>query len=163
MKKFNLGVSDIVRVSDSELSQLLTQVYVDAGFATMEMAVTIFAPESVRQRGTLIVARETQKDDFAGMIIVVAHDSPACRRAQQNEVEIHLLGVAVAYRGQGLGKQLIDAALDKAKADGISTAVLWTQKAMLAAQHIYESKGFVQKGEMSRSGIDFLLYEKVLS
>ena len=39
--------------------------------------------------------------------------------------------------------------------------VLWTQKPMKEAQSLYESFGFRQFDEMTRNGIEFLVYEKV--
>jgi ribosomal protein S18 acetylase RimI-like enzyme len=54
------------------------------------------------------------------------------------------------------------AALESIHAQGLRSAVLWTQSTMVVAQRLYESTGFVRN--VSRDpifdGVPFLAYEK---
>lgn len=159
---FLVGTADELKINDPEMVQLLTVVYVDDGFVTPETAVSLFEPAAVRSRGKIIGAREKQTLMLAGMVIVVYPDSPARRMAQDNETEMHLLGVKPEYRGNGLGKVLVAAAINDAKQGGYSKMLLWTQATMHAAHRLYEASGFIRAPgrDFIRAGRDFKVYEK---
>jgi len=160
--EFNIDTEGAQQLTDMELSDILSQVYVGGGYAEVEMADKLFEPSAVRERGILITAREKQKLLLAGMVIMVPAESPASRIAQGNEVEMHLLAVKQDYRRCGLGKMLVDEVLKKAKKSGYSKIILWTQVSMNAAQKLYESKDFVHIKNINRNGCNFLVYEKLL-
>ena len=160
--EFELASSESKAITDQELGELLTQVYVEGGYTSPEEAVMLFAPANVRKRGVLIGAREKQKGELAGIIIVVAPGSPAIKLAQKNEAEIHLLGVKPAYQHQGLGRMLVAAAIDNAKNNGYSKLILWTQSSMIVAQKIYADMGFIQCDVFEKNGRTFKVYEKHL-
>jgi len=142
-------------MSDWEIADLLNQVYVDAGYTAPEVAAVVFEPSAVRKRGLLFTAREQGSSRPAGMVILVPSDSPARHLAQENEAELHLLGVFPKYRGKGLGRRLIQAAIQRAEHDGYASILLWTQHSMDAAQRLYESLGFSYIDEFSRNGKAF--------
>lgn len=158
--EFEIATADALGVTDTELSELLTQVYVAGGFTTQEEAVSLFEPSAVRNRGVLIGARERHHPKLAGIIIVVPPDSLARRLAKDNEAEIHLLGVEPEYRRHGLGRMLVEAAITRANQSGYSKLILWTQLSMNSAQRLYESTGFVHIENIARNGREFKVYEK---
>ena len=160
--EFEIATADTLEISDLELSELLTQVYVAGGFTTLEEAASLFEPSIVRNRGVLIGARERHHSKLAGIIIVVPPDSSARRLAKNNEAEIHLLGVKPEYRRHGLGRMLVEAAIARAIQSGYSKLILWTQLSMNAAQKLYESSGFIHIDDIARNGRDFKVYEKPL-
>jgi ribosomal protein S18 acetylase RimI-like enzyme len=147
-------------VSDAEIFELLSQVYVNADFTSAETAQNIFDPVKVRERGVFLAARETSNNEFSGMVIVVPPESRAIVRAQKDECEMHLLGVKPQFRGHGLGRNLVAKAIEFAEQSNWSKIVLWTQKPMKEAQILYESLGFTRTDEMTKNGIDFLVYER---
>ena len=51
-------------------------------------------------------------------------------------------GVLEAYRNHGIGKALMEATIDAARAMGVRTLVLTSHHSLKAALHIYESYGF---------------------
>ena len=160
--EFVITTADLLNIADQELSDLLTQVYVAGGFTTHEEADSLFEPSAVRKRGVLIGAREKQHSILAGIVIVVPPDSPARRLAEDNEAEIHLLGVKPEYQRNGLGRMLVEAAIDRAKQRSYSKIILWSQYSMKAAQKLYESTGFIHIDNMTRNGRSFKVYEKPL-
>ena len=160
--EFEIATADTLEISDPELSELLTQVYVAGGFTTQEEAASLFEPSIVRNRGVLIGARERHHSKLAGIIIVVPPDSSARRLAKNNEAEIHLLGVKPEYRQHGVGRMLVEAAIARANQNGYSKLILWTQLSMNAAQRLYESSGFIHIDDIARNGRDFKVYEKPL-
>jgi ribosomal protein S18 acetylase RimI-like enzyme len=160
--EFEINTADSLKIDDIEISELLTQVYVVGGFIEPDEAVSLFEPSAVRKRGTLIGAREKQHLQLAGIVIVVPPDSPARRLAQNNEAEMHLLGVSAEYRRLGLGRMLIEAAVDRAKRSGYSKIILWTQNSMKSAQKLYEAMGFLHVDNIQKNGRDFKVYELAL-
>ena len=160
--EFIIDNSKHLNVSDEEIFELLSQVYVLAGFTSAEMAKTVFDPLKVKQRGIMFASRAISSNEFCGMVIVVPPESSAIVRAKDNECEMHLLAVRPSYRGYGLGRKLVSKALEFAKEHHWSKMILWTQKPMHAAQTLYESSGFLRAGEMEKNGIEFLVYEKWL-
>jgi len=160
--EFEIASAERLEIADHEISELLTKVYVAGGFTAPDEAVSLFEPSAVRRRGFLIGAREKRHSKLAGIVIVVPPDSPAKRLAVNNEAELHLLGVNPQYRGHGLGRKLIEAAIDKANHLGCSKLLLWTQPSMKAAQKLYESTAFVHLRDFERNGRNFKLYERTL-
>ena len=157
--EFTIDTADRLDVEDIELSGLLSHVYVAGGFTDPDEGVRLFESSAVRKRGLIIAAREKQNTDLAGIIILVLPDSPARRLAQENKVEIHLLGVKPEYRRRGLGRMLVESAITRARNGGYSKIILWTQIAMQAAQKLYEANGFVYVNDMKRNGRNFKVYE----
>lgn len=160
--EFTIATADVLQIADHEISGLLMQVYVAGGFTTPEEAVSLFEPPAVRKRGTLIGARDNRNSKLAGFVILVPPDSPARRLAADNEGELHLLGVLPEYRGQGLGRLLIKASIDKASRSSYSKLILWTQLAMRSAQRLYETSGFQHVNDFERNGRKFKVYERKL-
>jgi len=160
---FELDTAEKLQISDAELSELLTQVYVEGGFTEREHAKALFEPSAVRQRGSLIGVREKSSWELAGVIILVPPESKARRLAKDNEAELQLLGVKSKYRGHGLGKRLVEKTITKAASDGRSGIILWTQQTMVTAQRLYESIGFSRVGDFEQNGRRFLVYELSLS
>ncbi|MDH5359566.1 MAG: GNAT family N-acetyltransferase [Gammaproteobacteria bacterium] len=158
--EFVIDTAEALGIDDDEISALLAQVYVADGHATTEEAAILFAPTAVRERGVLLGAREQQHGALAGMIILVPPDSPARRIAQDNEAELHLLGVRADYRRDGLGRLLVETAIGLATENDYSKIILWTQHSMKPAQRLYESVGFVYRSELKRNGRNFKVYER---
>lgn len=153
-----------VDVADTEITQLLTEAYVNGGFTAPERAAKIFVPAAVRARGELISALDPD-GVLVGMVIVVRPDAPARRLAEPDEAEIHLLAVAPQYRRHGLGRQLMQKSLEVIRKIGLPKVLLWTQPAMIPAHRLYESLGFERAPSRDPylDGTDFLAYVKVLA
>lgn len=49
--EFKIATADALELTDPELSELLTQVYVVGRFTAQEEAMSLFEPSSVRNRG----------------------------------------------------------------------------------------------------------------
>lgn len=158
--KFVIDKLENIEVSDEEISELLSQVYVQGGFTTANVAESVFNPALVKKRGIVFAARETSTQEFSGMVVIVPPTSNAIVRAKENECEMHLLGVKAKFRGYGLGRELVAKAIEYSSQNNWSKIVLWTQKPMKEAQKLYESFGFLQTDEMNKNGIEFLVYER---
>lgn len=60
----------------------------------------------------------------------------------EHEAEIRALAVAPEGQGQGTGRALLHAAIERAEGAGVRNLVLLTQPDMRAAQHLYRQAGF---------------------
>ncbi len=62
------------------------------------------------------------------------------------EVDIHNLAVHPEYRRQGIGRSLLSSAIDSAKGQDSNRVTLEVRKSNQAAQQLYHSLGFVERG-----------------
>ena len=159
---FLIDDADSLNVLDSTLTKLLIDVYVGENYVEPEVAEKLFEATSVKSRGIIICAVEKQSLTLAGCVIVVPSNSPACKIAQENESEMHLLCVGTKYRKKGLGRLLISSAIEMAIHSGNKKMILWTQQSMRQAQRLYSSVGFVHIKNITRNNREFIVYEKTL-
>jgi molybdopterin-guanine dinucleotide biosynthesis protein A len=104
---------------------------------------------------------------YAGVwIAVVGGDvagSVALRDLGGGAYELKRMYLRSAHRGRGVGKRLLETALEWARANGAHLIRLDTTERMAAARHLYESAGFVRvAGNAPRQGQQRLLYELTL-
>ena len=111
----------------------------------------------------MLGVREVGNNQIAAMLILVPPSSSACRFAKEDEAEIHLLGVKPVYRRQGLGRALVQKAINQSKLSSYTKLILWTRHIMKPAQSLYEEFGFTHVGNFVSNGHDFRLYELALS
>lgn len=83
-------------------------------------------------RGCLLLARSNREP--AGCIAVRSKGETVC--------EMKRLYIRTSYRGVGLGRRLVEAAIGYARQSGYSQMVLDTLPSMTEAQTLYESFGF---------------------
>jgi len=85
--------------------------------------------------------------ELLGTITVVQAGSPLSEIAQPGEAELRHLATAPAARGRGVGKALVEAAIEAARAAGARRIVLSTLPTMTVAHRLYEARGFVRVPE----------------
>lgn len=66
----------------------------------------------------------------------------AFRRIDNNTAEIKRMRVEPSCQGKGIGSLILDSLIDKARSLGYKKLILDTTDKMLAAQHLYKSRGF---------------------
>jgi GNAT superfamily N-acetyltransferase len=81
--------------------------------------------------------------DIEGSIVGMG----ALKKLKHDVGEIKRMYIQPSYRGKGYGKLLLNKLLEKGRVFGCSTFRLETSRFMKAAQHIYNSAGFVERGE----------------
>jgi GNAT superfamily N-acetyltransferase len=90
--------------------------------------------------------------------------SVALRDLGEGAVELKRMYLRPDQRGHGLGRQLLELALDWARGNEMRLVRLDTSERMVAAQRLYEAYGFERTaGDAPRQGQCRLLYELRLS
>lgn len=79
-----------------------------------------------------------------GHAAVVLGPSSMSDHTEPSECSLRMVAVLPSAQGHGVGRALIEAAIDVARRAGRTVMRLYTQSMMHAAQHIYESLGFVR-------------------
>lgn len=86
--------------------------------------------------------------------------SIALRDLGASELELKRMYLRTSQRGRGLGRQLLETALDWARTSGATLIKLDTSERMETAQRLYEAYGFQRvPGDAPRQGQRRLLYE----
>lgn len=83
-----------------------------------------------------------------------------------DEAEIRALAVAPGTQGQGIGRALLGAALQRAARQGARALVLSTQPEMRAAHRLYERAGFTRLPDRDWSpepGVNLMVYGLTLT
>jgi ribosomal protein S18 acetylase RimI-like enzyme len=106
-------------------------------------------------RGTVLVAAGDAGDAAAGMLLGTVmldpwHDGSEVAR-DPREAEVRALAVAPQAQGQGVGRALMLAVIDRARAAGARRLLLSTQPTMKAAQALYLSLGFARLPDLDWS------------
>lgn len=148
--------------SDTELSDLLKEVYVEEGYTREDQAKVMFEADAIRSRGMIITASHIETKRLAGLVIMVPPTSSAKKMAQEGEMEVHLLAVKQDYRNKNLGHKLMNELILLATNEGYNKAILWTQESMIAAQHLYEKLGFTHISNFNANGRVFYLFNRAL-
>lgn len=66
--------------------------------------------------------------------------------------ELHRLYVDVALRGCGMGRALVEVALEWCRARSVSRMILWSDTRFESAHRLYDRMGFRQTGERTLAG-----------
>lgn len=81
--------------------------------------------------------------------------------------DIHTIAVAASARGHGVGAELFDNLLSWCATDGARRILLEVRSDNLAAQNLYQSRGFqtiaIREGYYQPANVDALVMEKLVS
>ena len=121
------------------------------------------ATAALAQSGDIILA----EDDSGRIVGAVAYFAPGVEpRAEFFAPEwpiIRMLVVDPAARGQGIGRRLTDACIERARGDGADVIALHTSPAMEVALAMYLKMGFRLENKVpDRFGVPYAVYLKQL-
>jgi len=114
------------------VEEYAASLHVDLGFQNFEDEVRRLSREYGPPQGVFLLA--ARGDEWLGCV--------GLRRIDESVCEMKRLYVAPAGRGQGLGRALAEAIIDRAKELGYKRMVLDTLPFMKDAQALYASLGF---------------------
>lgn len=131
------------------------QLGVDLCFQSFDTELATLPGEYAAPRGTLLLAW------VDGALAGCCALRPLDNVDYANASEMKRLYVRKAFRGFGLGRQLVEAALDAARASGYDCVLLDTLVEMEAARALYEDLGFTEVPPYYHSPIPGAHYLKV--
>jgi ribosomal protein S18 acetylase RimI-like enzyme len=101
-----------------------------------------------RARHALVLVAVDEPGELLGSVTYVpGPGGPYAEFDGADEAGIRMLVVAPGAQRRGVGTALVQACLDRARADGKRRVSLHTTPAMTAAQRLYEGLGFVRAPE----------------
>ncbi len=122
------------------VAALTADVYLREGWADEEYAAHLRDVAGRAATSTVLVAVDGPR--VVGALTVATRGGPMAEMAAPGEAVVRMLVVDPAARGRGVGRALVGAALDLARADGCRLVRLSTQPEMAAAHRVYASYGF---------------------
>jgi ribosomal protein S18 acetylase RimI-like enzyme len=138
------------RLADARaVGEITRTVYVDGGYADPATApgyVAELSDGEGRIRGATVFVAESQ-GRIVGTVTAVAAGSGFSNIARPQELEVRMLAVTAAARGQGAASGLMTACERLAVEGECEAVVLSTDPDMRAAQRLYAQRGYVRTPE----------------
>lgn len=92
------------------------------------------------QQGNVYLVADEEGEPIACLQYTVIH---GLSRAGASRAQIEGVRVSAAHRGKGLGEAMMQAAIERARADGCTLVQLTTDRSREDAHRFYERLGFV--------------------
>ncbi len=89
--------------------------------------------EIVAKGGRVLIARIGSEIVGCGAVVPEGH----------GVYEVSKMAVSPRYRGRGIGRRILEAAIEQARALGATSIILASNRKLANAVHLYESMGFV--------------------
>jgi ribosomal protein S18 acetylase RimI-like enzyme len=157
-------VRDAVPSELAEVGDLRVTAYTADGFLSPSSRyVPTLRALGTNGDGDVLVA--VADGQLAGTVTLLLTGEKSELITGPGDAEIRALAVAPGARRQGTGRALLTAVIARAAQRGIGHLLLYTQREMVAAQHLYASAGFARIGERDTSpmpGVTLLAYGLLL-
>ncbi|MFD6191156.1 GNAT family N-acetyltransferase [Streptomyces sp. NPDC060275] len=134
-----IEVSSIATQSDAEAFQALNEEWISRLFTLEDEDRAVLGDpfgRIVATGGDVLVAQEPGSGSVIGCVALLAYPDDV--------FELAKMAVAPATQGRGIGRLLMAAAIDRAKALGGTRLFLGTNTKLAPALHLYEDAGFVR-------------------
>ena len=106
---------------------------------------------------TVLVAVDEGDDSALGTITLEWFGPDSELAKDGTEADVRAFAVAVRAQGKGVGRLLLQAAIERAQRRGLRRLRLCTQPEMRTAQHLYEAAGFARTPEFDFAPVPGLL------
>jgi GNAT superfamily N-acetyltransferase len=90
----------------------------------------------------VLVAVDADSDEVVGGVTYVPGPGPFAEQEQADEAGFRMLAVDPGVQGGGVGRVLVEACIERARAAGKRRIVLLTLPAMTSAHRLYDRLGF---------------------
>ncbi|WP_394350465.1 GNAT family N-acetyltransferase [Nocardiopsis quinghaiensis] len=115
-------------------------------------------------RGEILVAAD-EEQRLLGTIMFEPWSAESEIARNADEAEIRAFAVAPEARGRGVGRDLVNALVERAREEGVTRLLLSTLPEMVSAQYVYRARGFERVPERDWTpmpGVTLLAYELVV-
>jgi ribosomal protein S18 acetylase RimI-like enzyme len=113
----------------------------------------------------VLVAADEPGNQILGTVTLESFEPGSELAKDQTEADVRAFAVAPRAQGQGVGRELLLAVIERAEKRGLRRLRLCTQPAMRAAQHLYVTTGFRRTPDLDwepRPGLILRAYELAL-
>lgn len=130
------------------VGDITVRAYVEGGFTHPESDyVETLADARTRADGAELWVAVSEDGEVLGSVTFAPPGSAFNEVAEEREAELRMLATDPRARGRGVGAQLVQHCIARARELGLRAVVLSTQPTMAAAHRIYEEAGFVRTPE----------------
>lgn len=121
--------------------------------ASASYASTLADVAARAEAGDLLVAVDSADDGAAvlGSVLFVEPGSQYAELSKAGEAEFRMLAVDPAAQGRGVGRALVKACVDRARATGCAAVVICVRDFALPAQKLYQGIGFTRAPDLDWS------------
>lgn len=124
------------------VGELTERVYRNGGFGSGAYADVLRDGSRVRDGIVLVAAAD---GTITGTVTLALPGSPLAHMCRADEAEVRMLAVDEAARGHGVANRLMAACETLARDQGLAAMILCTETRMLAAQRLYERRGYLRE------------------
>lgn len=160
-----MGEGVVVRVARPEeyglVGELTVEAYVHGGLVSPESSYVRTLRDAADRAANAELLVAEVAGEVAGAVAYCPPGSPYANLAEADEAEFRMLAVREKARGTGVGRAMVRACVERARAAGLSGVRLSTQRNMESARRMYERMGFVRTPERDwapEPGMDLLTY-----
>lgn len=142
------------------IGQLLVAAYGPSGMPPDEGYWDSLRDTAARTRDAEVWVAEVD-GRLAGTVTWAGNGSGQREIAAEGEAEFRMLAVDPARQGRGIGRALVEAVVERARADGYTALVMSSSTWMTTAHRMYEQVGFVRLPDRDWTpapGIDLIAY-----
>jgi ribosomal protein S18 acetylase RimI-like enzyme len=146
------------------IAELTVGVYVDGQLASEGYTPELANVAGRASRSELLIVRDADGRVVGSVALVLSGDFGEITTSDE-EAAFRMLVVDPAAQGRGIGRLLVSACLDRARAAGKRRMVISTDPRMTTAHRLYERLGFTRLPERDWTpvpGIDLLVYAREL-
>ncbi|MDX1543553.1 MAG: GNAT family N-acetyltransferase [Christiangramia sp.] len=108
--------------------------------------------EFIKRPKTALLVAVSEKGEIGGTVVYFSnmqyYGSGGTATQEKNSSGFRLLAVDATHRGQGIGKLLTQACIEKAKEDGNDQLIIHTTMSMQVAWNMYEKLGFKRSEDL---------------
>ena len=127
----------------ARVAELTASVYRGEGYSSADYEPALRDVGSRAASATVLVAL-LPEEQLVGAVTVATSGGPWAEQASPGEAVVRMLVVCAQARGSGAGEALVQACLDRARADGCTMVRLSSQETMTAAHRLYARVGFTR-------------------
>ncbi len=124
--------------------RVVAAAYEAVGDMPADYLVEVADAPARASQGTVLVAVDPD-GTVVGSATFVLPGSRLAELSRTGEAEFRMLGVDPSAQGRGVGRALVHACVDLARAAGAARLVLCSAANMAAAHRMYEREGFVRE------------------
>jgi ribosomal protein S18 acetylase RimI-like enzyme len=128
--------------AEADLVGELTERVYRRGFGSGAYADVLRDGSRIRDGIVLVAAAD---GTITGTVTLALPGSPLAHMCRADEAEVRMLAVDEAARGHGVANRLMAACETLARDQGLAAMILCTETRMLAAQRLYERRGYLRE------------------